>query len=88
MRKNFRNTGSYCKVLAFINDVRDASETSVACYFLSVKRFNAYSENLTTRGDKVHIHDPRLDGTKQEIVLLVSFAYSFIMIYQPTQFRT
>ena len=32
------------------------------------------------RRDKAYINDPRLDSTEQEIVFLVSFAYSFMMV--------
>jgi len=34
-------------------------------------------------GGKAHVNDPRLDGAKQEIIFLVSFAHSFMMVDQP-----
>jgi hypothetical protein len=64
----------------FINNVREAFETSVTCNFPSVKRFNVCLENLGMRRDKAHINDPRLDGTEQEVVFLVSFAYSLMVV--------
>ena len=80
MRKNFRRTGSHCKVLMFINSVREAFEASVTCSLPSVKRYNGCLDNLAMRRDKAYINDPRLDSTKQEIVFLVSFAYSLVMV--------
>jgi hypothetical protein len=67
----------------FINNVREAFETSVTCSFLFVRRFNRHLEDLTTASKETHINDPRLNGTKQEIVFLVSFAYSVMVINQP-----
>jgi len=32
------------------------------------------------RRDKTHVNDPRLDGTEQEIVFFMSFAYSIVMV--------
>ena len=49
--RNFRSTGSHCKILIFINDVQEAFEISVACNFLSFRRFN---EGFTTREDETH----------------------------------
>ena len=80
MRKNFSSTGSHCNVLMFINNVREAFETSVTCNFLSVKHFDVRQETPAVRRDDTHINDPRLDSTKQEVVLFVGFAYSVMMV--------
>ena len=32
------------------------------------------------RRDKTHVNDPRLDGAEQEIVFLVGFAYSVVIV--------
>jgi len=64
----------------FINNVREAFETSVTCNFLSVKRFNVCLENLAMRRGGAHVNDPRLDGAEQEIIFFVSFAYNFMVV--------
>ena len=77
-----------CKTWIFINHVREAFETSVTCSFLPVRRFNEYVEGFATREGETHINDARLDGVEQEIVFLVTFANSFVLVDQPAWFHT
>jgi hypothetical protein len=64
----------------FINSVREAFETSVTCSFPSVKRFNRCLEDPAVRRYGTDVDDPRLDGTEQEIVFFVCFAYNFMVV--------